>query len=184
MSKHSKIYQAVYKQLCPNVKPGMYEEKLKSVTDVVNTVLEQIKYIVVNDGELRLKYIGTIELVKGDGMRTTVQLRPNPLLEAELNYCDAPHQKSHRLWNGEESAELMRLNAIREAEKFLGFEWVARCMTHKFGDYRTAKACKERVDRIRELEAKKMNNENICSCCGNTCETALNVCLDCLGAIG
>jgi hypothetical protein len=29
-----------------------------------------------------------------------------------------------------------------------------------------------------------MNNENICSCCGDSCETARNICLDCLDAIG
>jgi hypothetical protein len=29
-----------------------------------------------------------------------------------------------------------------------------------------------------------MNNENICNCCGDSCETARNICLHCLDAIG
>lgn len=29
-----------------------------------------------------------------------------------------------------------------------------------------------------------MNHCNICNCCGDACETARNICLDCLDAIG
>jgi hypothetical protein len=154
MAEHSKIYQAVYKELCPNAKPGQRESKLKSVTDIVNTVFEQSKKLVIENGSLRLKYLGTLELIKGESLRTTIQLRPSLLLVSELNYAEKNPMKAHRFWSQEESSELMRLNAIRESEKFLGYEWVARCMTDKFGLYRTAKSCKERVARIRELEAK------------------------------
>lgn len=154
MCDNRKIYEAVYKELCPDAKLGERKLKLKSVTDIVNTVLYEIKNLTIKHGELRLKYLGKLEIVKGDEIRATMQLRPSLRLEAELNYSEKIPQKAHRFWNEDESAELMRLNVIRESEKFLGFEWVSRCLTGKFGLYRTAKSCKERVDRIRELEAK------------------------------
>jgi nucleoid DNA-binding protein len=154
MATHSKIYAAVFKELCPKVKPGESEEKMKSVHAIVDTVFEQVKNVTLADGEVRLKHLGTMELIKGNGIKTTIALRPSMMLVAELNNKDRDRMPAHRFWSGEESAELMRLNSIRETEQLLGWEWVARCMSLKFSNYRTPKSCKERVARIREMEAE------------------------------
>jgi hypothetical protein len=127
---------------------------MKSVHAIVDTVFEQVKNVTLADGEVRLKHLGTMELIKGNGIKTTIALRPSMMLVAELNNKDRDRMPAHRFWSGEESAELMRLNSIRETEQLLGWEWVARCMSLKFSNYRTPKSCKERVARIREMEAE------------------------------
>jgi hypothetical protein len=159
MAPHSKIYPAVFKQLFPNAQPGDQKEKIKSVHAVVDAVLEQIKNVTIEYGGVRLKHLGTMQLIKGDGIKTTLALRPSMMLVAELNNHNTEHMPAHRYWSGEESEELMRLNDIRSSEQLLGWDWVARCMTLKFSNYRTPKSCKERVDRIKEL-AKELEDEH------------------------
>jgi hypothetical protein len=154
MASPSEIYPAVLKVLCPVIKYGKRGEKMKSIHGIVDTVLEQIKHITVTDGSVRLKHLGTLELIKGDSIRTTFTLRPSKMLIAELNPANCDQMLKHKYWSKDESAELMRLNSIKEGEQLLGWEWVARCLTLKFSNYRTPKSCKERVARIKELEAK------------------------------
>ena len=159
MAPHSKIYPAVFKQLFPNAQPGDQKEKIKSVHAVVDAVLEQIKNVTIEYGGVRLKHLGTMQLIKGDGIKTTFALRPSKMLVAELNNHDTEHMPVHIHWSSEESEELMRLNSIRSSEQLLGWDWVARCITLKFSNYRTPKSCIYRVDRIKEL-AKELEGEH------------------------
>lgn len=153
MATRSKIYPAVFRQLCPGMLPYGNDEKMKSVQAIVDTVLEQIKNVTIEDGQVRLKHLGTMQLIKGDSIKTTIAIRPSVMLVAELNYNDAEHMPAIRYWSDEESLELMRLKGVMDKEQLLGWDWVARCMTLKFNNYRTPKSCKERVDRIKELNA-------------------------------